>query len=238
MTIPKKKLRAASGPAADHERMPPDSALVARVRAGDPVAFELIMRRYNRLLYRLARGVVRREAEAEEVVQETYLRAFTKLGDFRGPHGFSAWLCRIAVNEALGRQRRSGRVLSFADYLSDREGRAAPEDLETMPAEQPDPERLASSGELRRLLEGAIDALPDDFRTVFVLRAVEGLSVAETAAALGLRPETVKTRFHRARNALRAQLTSRIGDALPTIFEFGGARCDRIVTAVFTKLDL
>lgn len=228
----------AARPGAEQAQKPSDSTLVDRARAGDAAAFELIMRRYNRLLYRLGRGIVRREAEAEEIVQETYLRAFARLGDFRGPQGFSAWLCRIAVNEALARQRRSGRIVSFSDYVEEREGRTLVEQMDTMTATQPDPERLTASGELRGLLEGAIDALPEDFRVVFVLRAIEGLSVAETAEALALRPETVKTRFHRARNALQASLTARIGDELPAMFQFAGARCDRIVAAVLEKLDL
>lgn len=172
------------------------------------------------------------------MVQETYLRAYVKLDGFKGPQGFSAWLCRIAVNEALGRQRRRGRVVSLDDYSAGLSGAHGSGHTETMRTQQPDPERLASSGEMRKLLEDAIDSLSDDFRAVFVLRAVEGLSVAETAEALGLRPETVKTRFHRARASLQRHLTGRIGSNLPSLFEFGGARCDRIVSTVLGRLDL
>jgi RNA polymerase sigma-70 factor (ECF subfamily) len=147
------------------------------MRAGDAAAFELIMRRHNRRLFRLARSVLRNGAEAEDVVQETYVRAFTKLGDFQGPEGFSAWLARIAYNEALGRVRGWDRVVSLDDYVSDGDGDADARRIETMISRQPDPERLTGNGELRRLLEDAIDALPDDFRAGFVLRA-EGMSLA------------------------------------------------------------
>ena len=162
----------------------PDRDLVERVRAGDVAAFELIMRRHNRRLFRLARSILRNSAEAEDVVQETYVRAYARLGEFVGPNGFPAWLGRIAVNEALGRVRGWGRVVSIDDYVGGADGHAEVQLIETMRTPYPDPERLAGNGELRHLLEGALDALPDDFRTVFVLRAVEGLSVAETAEML------------------------------------------------------
>jgi RNA polymerase sigma-70 factor, ECF subfamily len=213
-----------------------DPDLVERVRAGDAAAFELIMRRHNRRLFRLARSVLRNGAEAEDVVQETYVRAFVKLDDFRGPEGFSAWLARIAYNEALDRVRGWDRVVSLDDYVNDGDGDADARRIETMTSRQPDPERLTGNGELRRLLEDAIDALPDDFRAVFVLRAVEGMSVAETAEALAIPPETVKTRFHRARHRLQEALGARFEVLMPAAFEFGGARCDRIVAAVLGRL--
>jgi RNA polymerase sigma-70 factor, ECF subfamily len=211
-----------------------DYELVERVRAGDAVAFELIMRRHNRRLFRLARSILRSGAEAEDVVQETYVRAYASLDQFVGPHNLAAWLARIAANEALGRVRGWGRVVSLDEYAAREDGVARP--IETMTARLPDPERLTGNGELRRLLEGAIDALPDDFRTVFVLRAVEGMSIAETAEALSLRPETVKTRFHRARQRMQETLGARLDALLPATFEFGGARCDRIVEAVLARL--
>jgi RNA polymerase sigma-70 factor (ECF subfamily) len=206
------------------------------VRAGDAAAFELIMRRHNRRLFRLARSVLRNGAEAEDVVQETYVRAFAKLDDFTGPDGFPAWLARIAYNEALGRVRGWERVVSLHDYVSDGDGGDDVRRIETMTSRHPDPERLSGNGELRRLLEDAIDALPDDFRAVFVLRAVEGMSIAETAEALAIRPETVKTRFHRARRRLQATLGARFEALMPAAFEFGGARCDRIVATVLARL--
>lgn len=213
-----------------------DHDLVARVRAGDAAAFELIMRRHNRRLFRLARSVLRDAAEAEDVVQETYVRAFAKLDTFEGPDGFAAWLARIAYNEALGRARGWERVVSLHDYVGDGDGDGDVRHIETMTAPQPDPERLTGSGELRRLLEHAIDALPDDFRVVFVLRAVEGMSVAETAQALSIPPETVKTRFHRARLRLQESLGARFEALMPSTFEFGGERCDRIVERVLARL--
>jgi RNA polymerase sigma-70 factor (ECF subfamily) len=142
----------------------PDHDLVERVRGGDAAAFELIMRRHNRRLFRLARSVLRNAAEAEDVVQETYLRAFANLDAFAGPAGFSAWLARIAYNEALGRVRGRGRVISLHDHVSDGDGDADGRRSETMTPRHLDPERLTGNGELRRLLEDAIDALPDEFR--------------------------------------------------------------------------
>jgi RNA polymerase sigma-70 factor, ECF subfamily len=214
----------------------PDFDLVLRVRAGDAAAFELIMRRHNRRLFRLARSVLRNGAEAEDVVQATYVQAYAKLDEFVGPQGFAAWLGRIALNEALGRARAWGRVVALDDYVSAGEGDPATRRIDTMSTPHPDPERLAGSAELRRLLEGAIDALPDEFRTVFVLRAVEGMSVAETAEAMAIRPETVKTRFHRARHRLQETLGARFEALMPATFEFGGERCDRIVAAVLARL--
>jgi RNA polymerase sigma-70 factor (ECF subfamily) len=236
MTMPRPKFRPPSPSVPAGAPGLSDHDLVERVRAGDAAAFELIMRRHNRRLFRLARSVLRNSAEAEDVVQETYVRAFAKLDDFIGPDGFPAWLARIAYNEALGRVRGWDRVVSLHDYVSDGDGDADVRRIETMTSRQPDPERLSGNGELRRLLEDAIDALPDDFRAVFVLRAVEGMSIAETAAALAIRPETVKTRFHRARQRLQAALGARFDALMPAAFEFGGARCDRIVAAVLARL--
>jgi RNA polymerase sigma-70 factor, ECF subfamily len=214
----------------------PDRDLVARVRTGDAAAFELIMRRHNRRLFRLARSILRNGSEAEDVVQATYVQAYAKLDEFVGPHGFPTWLGRIAMNEALGRLRGWNRVVALEDYVGEREEDATVRRIDTMTTQHPDPERLAGNAELRRLLEDAIDGLPNDFRTVFVLRAVEGMSIAETADALSIRPETVKTRFHRARHRLQATLGARFEALMPTAFEFGGERCDRIVTAVLTRL--
>jgi RNA polymerase sigma-70 factor (ECF subfamily) len=211
-----------------------DDELVERARAGDAVAFELIMRRHNRRLFRLARSILRSAAEAEDVVQETYVRAYAHLDQFVGPHTLGAWLARIAANEALGRVRAWGRVVSLDEYMGEEAIAARP--AETMTSRPLDPERVTGNSELRRLLEGAIDELPDEFRTVFVLRAVEGMSIAETAEALSIRPETVKTRLHRARHRLRDTLGARLDALLPVTFDFGGERCDRIVAAVLARL--
>lgn len=221
-----------------------DREALARVRAGETAAFEAIMRRYNRRLFRIARAILRDDAEAEDAVQETYLRAFDRLGDFVGPDGLGAWLGRIATNEALGRLRRRGRVVLLADRRAARRDGQAPEasamtdDDPFGPTADPgpDPERLAASGELRGLLEAAIDRLAEPFRTVFVLRAVEQLSVAETAASLGIAPETVKTRYHRARLQIRRTLDATIAREAGSLFPFAGARCDRIVARVLARL--
>jgi RNA polymerase sigma-70 factor (ECF subfamily) len=219
---------------------PPDAELVARARRGDGLAFELIMRRHNRRLFRLARGLVWNDAEAEDVLQESYVRAYARLGDLADGRALAAWLARIVANEALGRRHAAARVVSFEEHRArgrvgdDGEGDAT---AASDPAsDQPDPERLAASGELRRLLEAAVDALPDEFRAVFVLREVEGLSTAETAACLALRPETVKTRLHRARCQLQEALGERLLAASPSLFEFQGARCDRVVGHVLPRL--
>jgi RNA polymerase sigma-70 factor (ECF subfamily) len=218
-----------------------DGRLIERVRAGDPVAFELIMRRYNQRLFRMARSILRNGSEAEDVVQDSYVRAYEKIDDFIGPAGFSAWLGRIVINEALGRLRTRGRVISLDDFVdgpgNDTEGGGEIRRLDTIRTQQPDPERLAVNSELRRLLETAIDALPDDFRVVFVLRAVEGLSVVETAEYLSIRPETVKTRFHRARRHLQDNLGAQFETLMPSTFAFAGEHCDRIVAAVLERLE-
>jgi RNA polymerase sigma-70 factor (ECF subfamily) len=219
---------------------PRDAELVARARRGDGLAFELIMRRHNRRLFRIARGLVWNDAEAEDVLQESYLRAYARLGDLVDGQALAAWLARIVANEALGRRRSAARVVSLEEHRA--RGRVGDNGeggttVASDPAsDQPGPERLAVSGELRRLLAAAVDALPDEFRAVFVLRAVEGLSTAETAACLALRPETVKTRLHRARHQLQETLGERLLAASPSLFEFEGARCDRIVGQVLAHL--
>lgn len=216
-----------------------DDELVRRIRAGDGAAYELVMRRYNRRMFRTARSIVTDDAEAEDVVQDAYVRAFLKIDQFAGPFGLGAWLVRIAVNEALGRLRRSKRVVFLEDHLARNHQSREPFDPdpdETMTSPRPDPEHLAASDELGRLLEKAVDALPGEFRSVFMLRAVEGMSVAETAEVLSIRPETVKTRFHRARKLLQSMLAGRVADQLPSAFQFDGERCDRLVAAVVNRL--
>ena len=203
------------------------------LRNFDP-AFELIMRRYNQRLYRIARGILHSSIEAEDAVQDTYLHAFEKLADFTGPDGFASWLGRIAINEALGRLRKRGRVILIDDYVADRG--SGQRRIDTTETNLPDPERLAANTELRRLLERAIDALPDDFRAVFILRAVEGMNLAETAQILSIREETVKTRFHRARHLIQKGLGAQFEALMPAAYAFGGAHCDRIVAAVLNRL--
>jgi RNA polymerase sigma-70 factor, ECF subfamily len=213
-----------------------DSELVARARGGDHLAFELIMRRHNRRLFRLARSLLKGDAEAEDVLQEAYVRGYARLGELAEPQALAAWLARIVVNEALGRLRAASHVVSLDAHR--RRNGGDEEDLTAdFAAEGPDPERLAASGELRQLLTAAVDALPQEFRSVFVLREVEGLSTAATAACLAIRPETVKTRLHRARLQLQETLGPHLLASSPTLFEFDGGRCDRVVGQVLARLD-
>lgn len=214
-----------------------DEDLAAEVSAGDTRAFAAIMQRYNRRLYRVARAVVRDDAEAEDVVQAAYLRAFASIAGFRGEAKLGTWMTRIVINEALGRMR--GRrpteqltVLEAQDQ--DARSRLIMFPGVNMPA---DPEKAAAQAQIRRLLEDAIDTLPDPFRLVFVMRDVEEMSVEETSAQLGIRAETVKTRLHRARRLLRSELDGRLSSALSDTFPFAGVRCARITGAVLAHLD-
>ena len=214
---------------------PTDAELAARAQNGDHGAFELIMRRHNRRLFRLARSYVRNTADAEDVLQAAYVRAYAHLGDLADGGRLAAWLARIVTNEALGRLRTAARVISLEDHLLHRRV-AGHDNSDELASDEPNPERLAASSELRRLLEAAVDALPDDFRTVFVLREVEGLSTAEAAACLAIRPETVKTRLHRGRRLLQEALGQQLLAYSSSLFDFDGARCDRLVMRVFEQL--
>jgi RNA polymerase sigma-70 factor, ECF subfamily len=207
-----------------------DDALVERVRDDDRVAFETLMRRYNARLFRLARAMLRDEADAEDVVQESYVRAFERLGQYRGPGRFVDWLTRIAANEALARLRRAQRI---APEQGD--GPVA-QVLPLFGEHAPSPEQDLADAQLRAVLERSIDELPEDFRVAFVLREVERLSVAETAACLGIDPQTVKTRVHRAKRLLRTTLDRRMRSGVRAAFPFAGARCDRIVLGVLARL--
>jgi RNA polymerase sigma-70 factor, ECF subfamily len=215
-----------------------DERLVERARSRDGAAVQLIMQRHNRRLYRVARSVLNDDAEAEDVVQETYFRAFTHLDGFRGDAQLSTWLTRIALNEALGRLRRRRITVSLKDIdaIND-QGEAR---VIYLPAarQDSDPEAAAARSEVRRLLEHAVDQLPASFRTVFVLRDIEEMSIEETASQLGLRPETVKTRLHRARRLLRQSLDRTLSSAVGDVFPCAGTRCTRITEAVLERLKL
>jgi RNA polymerase sigma-70 factor (ECF subfamily) len=224
-------------PASPLNASAPDGELARRVAAGDHAAFALLMRRYNQSLYRAARSILKDDAEAEDAVQDAYLLAYRGMGSFRGDAKLSTWLMRIAVNEALARLRkraRRGEIIRL-----DGEPGSNSEATETsMDQPQPEqPERGAQRAETRRLLEQKIDALPDAFRAVFVLRALEELSVEETAAALAIPEATVRSRFFRARSLLREALAREIDVAFEDAFAFAGARCDRIVAGVLAKLN-
>ena len=211
-----------------------DEDLVALVRQGDGEAFRAIMQRYNRRLYRVARGVMRDESEAEDVVQEAYVRAFAAMGGFRAESSLATWLTRIVLNEALGRLRKR-RPTEELDVLD-----SAPQDPRVVmfPGVNAmgDPETAAARTEVRRLLERAVDELPDAFRLVLIMRDIDEMSIEETALQLGLRPATVKTRLHRARRLLRNVLDEKLSSALKDTFPFEGARCARINDAVLTRL--
>jgi RNA polymerase sigma-70 factor (ECF subfamily) len=190
------------------------------------------MRLCNRRLYRIARSIVREEHEAEDVVQAAYGRAFTNLSEFRGESSIRTWLARIVLYEALGRLRRQRAV----DHISMQDQQAA-KSL-SFADKQPDPERIVAQREIHGLLERAIDHLPQKFRMVLVTRTIEGMSVEETAALLGIRPGTVKTRLHRARALLRARLEKDIGPLLTDAFPFDGDRCRRLTARALKRLKL
>ena len=213
-----------------------DAEIASRVAAGDVAAFEQVMRRHNRLLFRTARSILKTDAEAEDALQEAYLRAWRAMGEFRSEARLSTWLVRIVVNEALGRLRRRGARVLALDASMDPGDPRTEADMEGNPDERP--ERAAMRSELRAMMEARIDALPDAFRTVFMLRAVEEMSVGEVAALLGLREETVRTRFFRARSLLREGLAKDIDMTMADAFSFAGERCDRIVARVMTRLRL
>lgn len=219
-------------PAAAPATAPGEEEWLQRARAGEAVALERLMRRHNRALYRTARAILRDDTEAEDVVQETYLRAFAALGGFRGESALATWLTRIAANEALTRRRRRQREARVI-ALDDATGEVAMDDIAD---EGRGPESAAHDGEVRVILERRIDALPDLYREVFVMRAVEELSVEETAAALGVSDAVVRTRFFRARAMLRGALERELDIGMSSAFSFDGARCDRIVAAVLATL--
>lgn len=211
-----------------------DADLAARAGAGDVAAFETIMRRHNRLLFRTARSVLRNDDDTEDALQEAYLRAWRAFGGFRAESKVSTWLVRIVLNEALGRLRRRGAQVIPMDTAL---GAGLESDVTAM-EDDPDlePERSAMRAELRALMEKRIDTLPDAYRTVFMLRAVEELSVEETAAALEIPQATVRTRFFRARSLLREGLSRDVDFAIGDAFAFAGERCDRIVARVLARV--
>ena len=211
-----------------------DEALVSLARVRDEAAVRAITKRYNRRLFRIARSILRNDAEAEDVVQETYVRAFTGLDMFRGDAAFGTWITRIAMNEALGRLRRRRPTVDWETYGANRNEA----EIINFPvsAVGSDPEKAMAQGEIRAVLERAIDELPDAFRSVFVARIVEGMSVDETADLFGLQPETVKTRLHRARVLLRAELDKQLGPALTSSFPFGGRRCERMTETIVQRI--
>jgi RNA polymerase sigma-70 factor (ECF subfamily) len=207
-----------------------ETDLVAGARVRDEAAIRELMQRYNQRLFRMARSVLRSDVEAEDAVQDGWMQAFTHLEGFRGDAAIGTWLTRIVMNEALGRVRKQR---TRSGVIADAGGTHRPE---AVTAENP--ESIMAQEQMRTLLETAIDRLPDPFRSVFVARMVEGLSVEETAHVLGLKPETVKTRAHRARARLRTELSRSIGPAMGDAFAFQGDRCTRMTEAVIRRLHL
>jgi len=201
----------------------------------DPQAFERIMRQHNRMLFRTARAILHDDAEAEDALQEAYMQAYHALGSFRGDAKLSTWLARIVANEALMRLRKRSRRAEIVPI----QPAASTEELEQVSDTTMDnaPDANAERGEMRRLLEAQIDALPDSYRTVFMLRGVEELSVEETATVLGIPAATVRTRFFRARSLLREALAQKIDLAYEDAFSFAGSRCDRIVASVLARIN-
>ncbi|MES1261897.1 MAG: RNA polymerase sigma factor [Acidobacteriota bacterium] len=221
--------------AAPHELMKwdclPDEDLIDLVRSGNTALYEILMRRYNQRIYRIVLTVLRNDAEAEDVMQEAYVRAYQHLGEFEGRAKFSTWLTKIALYEALSRVRLRAKT------AGSHAGPEADMDLmDTVRSNARDPEMQSCDRELKVVLERAIDALPDKYRSVFVLRTVEGLDGNETATVLGISIEAVKTRLHRSRALLRKELQRRAGIVAPQVFPFHLSRCDRVVAGVLGKI--
>lgn len=205
---------------------------VRRVVAGDRSAFELLMRRHNRRLYRLARATLRNPTEAEDALQEAYLLAYRSLKQFRGDASLSTWLSRLVLNECLARLRRGNRRQTVVPIVN------SPMEIDAVAdAEDDSPDRIAAREQVRALIEAKLDELPQDFRVAFVLRSVEELSVEEAAQLLGIEEATVRSRHFRAKSLLRESLAQEFDLAERDVFEFGGVRCDRIVERVMAKLN-
>src|SRR5882757_6931316 len=210
-----------------------DANLVRRALVRDEAAVRAIMQANNRRLYRLARGVLRNDGEAEDVVQETYVRAFTHLESFRGDSSLATWLSRIAMNEALGRLRRQRPGVELSSLP---QGMLEAQIIQFPRAAADDPEKSMAQREIQHVVEHAIDELPEAFRLVFITRVIEGMNVEETAEILALKPETVKSRLHRARTMLRDIVERKIGPVVMEAFPFAGKRCERLTDAVLKRL--
>ena len=213
-----------------------DAALAASVAAGDTAAFEALMRRHNRQLYRVARAVVGDDAEAEDALQEAYLSAYASIGRFRGDSTLATWLSRLVLNECFGRLRRQGRRSSIVQIVSSDEDERMAHNVASHESTGGTPLDLAERAEVRALLERKLDALPEVFRTVFVMRGVEEMDVGEVAECLGIPEATVRSRFFRARSLLREALAQDFDLAERDVFAFGGRHCDQIVGRVLERL--
>jgi RNA polymerase sigma-70 factor, ECF subfamily len=208
-----------------------DETVIGRVKQGEIALFEIVMRRYNQRLYRIIRSILGTDSDVEDVLQEAYMKAYGHLGQFEGRSSFVTWLTKIAVYEAMARARRGRRFQPLEVTMGDDEGRVV-----ELRSSLPDPEQNAAQHELMRLIEEAVDHLPDSFREVFVMREIEQMNQAETAECLGLKEETVKTRLHRARGHIESYLLKRAGEGIRTAYSFGDSRCTRIVTIVLQEI--
>jgi len=215
-----------------------DSELLERARQGDAGAFDMLIRRHDKHLYRIARSVLADDQEAEDAVQETLVRAFTGLRDFRGAASLRTWLTRIVLNEAIRRRRRRPSMVDLDALHAAQERTRRPIHSSALTARERDPERAAAQSQIRRILEKAIDGLPAAFRIVFVMRDVEEFSTADTANLLGIQEETVKTRLHRARRMLRESLGEQLAAALKDVFPFERPRCDALVDRLLGQVGL
>ena len=219
---------------ANSEERGTEAELIRRAVRNDEAAIRAIIQKHNQRLYRVARSIVREDSEAEDVLQDAYLHAFSNLAGFRGESRLSTWLTRIVANEALQRLRRrrpfSGTPLTAASGAQVIPFPGAAQQSE-------DPERTMAQREICQLVERAIDALPQEFRTVLVARILEGMSVEETAESLDIKPETVKTRLHRARGLLKGALADHMSELFSDVFPFDGERCERVTNAVVARLN-
>jgi RNA polymerase sigma-70 factor (ECF subfamily) len=209
-----------------------DDSLVERARQHDLAAFEALMRRHNRRLFRVTRGVLRDSDDAQDAVQEAYLRAFTRLDTYQPTGKFGAWITRVALNEALMMRRRSPGEMVSLDEAGEESAVAG----ESASSDSPSADQFVEAAHARALLEHAIDSLPENFRMVFIMRAVEGLDVRETSESLGINSNTVRTRLFRANRLLRGELARRLQTESSEIFDFGAERCDAVVSNVFARL--
>jgi len=208
-----------------------DEEVVERVLAGELQLFEVLMRRHNQRLYRVVRSILRSDTEAEDVVQDAYVRAYSHLGQFERRSSFATWLSRIAFNEALARKRKDERLVEIDSIQESDEAK-----MKFLKSSAPTPEEEAMTGSVGVMLEGAVDSLPASYRSVFMLREIEGMSTAETAECLELSEEAVKVRLHRGRALLRREIYKRTGNATVSAFRFAGPRCDGVVAAVLARI--
>ena len=207
-----------------------DEAIVDRVRAGEPALYEILLRRHNQRLYRAIRAILRDDRDVEDVMQQAYIDAYTHLDQFRGTAKFSTWLTRIAVNRAIRTSRGARNNLALVPQHDPEPA------IERTPTPHIDPEHEMYGHELKVVLESLIEELPEQFRVVFVMREVEGLSTAEAASCLDINEETVKTRLHRAKRLLKERLDRQLGPASSTVYAFHLSRCDRVVDGVMSRL--